>query len=296
MINLTRLGSFLWMFITITAAGQHISPKPPAKSVKQITHTATATLATRYNRLECAVVEITAGSHGGTGFYIDPEGDIVTVGHLVLEKRAFSRDAEPHHFHMTASLRQPIRVKHADGTVQSNEITLALTPNAWYYELAVLQTHKKTDCYIRLKTESTIQIGSHVMVIGYPALTFGSPALIEGIVASRFKSGLASVADETGKEYVTGADSYAIQMPVTHGFSGSPVINDQDEAIAIMDANGEWRNELNSLLQQAESESVSPANPNTNDYLAALTQLVHNNMNSGFGEATPVEYLDFSPQ
>src|SRR5947209_8657804 len=44
-------------------------------------------LTSRFEHLSCAVVRITSEAGGGTGFFIDNKGTIVTVAHVVFDQK-----------------------------------------------------------------------------------------------------------------------------------------------------------------------------------------------------------------
>ena len=44
-------------------------------------------LPSRYLRMSCAVVQITTDGGAGTGFFISPDGDVITAAHVALDRK-----------------------------------------------------------------------------------------------------------------------------------------------------------------------------------------------------------------
>jgi S1-C subfamily serine protease len=145
-----------------------------------------------------AVVEIiTADAHGnvssGTGFFITPEGLLLTNYHVI-----------------------------------KNALTVgARTPSGAYYpfsgewtklpgvDIAMLKFNANDVSYLKLDSNVQVEEGQRVLVIG-------SPEGLEGTVSD----GLVAAIRQNG-QYVQ------ITAPISHGSSGSPVLNEQGQVIGV---------------------------------------------------------------
>ncbi|GAA3406995.1 S1C family serine protease [Paenibacillus hodogayensis] len=151
-----------------------------------------------------AIVTVSTEQGKGTGFLISPDGYIVTNHHVIEgNKKAFVR------FSKGLSYEAEVVVSEAG------------------LDLAVLKIapDKERRTTLPVERKRTWQAGEHVYVIGNPL--FFSRIANEGTIA--------------GEIPVHGLDvpAMALQAPIYKGNSGSPVINESGEAIAVVFATTE---------------------------------------------------------
>src|SRR5271169_5681297 len=91
----------LWRSLTtifvlcLIAAGQVAPPKHESRLHHLFTpHRDSDNLQQRYEDLRCALVFIQAGNRTGTGFYVSPDGDIVTASHVIGDRSFIHNGAQ----------------------------------------------------------------------------------------------------------------------------------------------------------------------------------------------------------
>ncbi|TNJ67244.1 trypsin-like peptidase domain-containing protein [Paenibacillus hemerocallicola] len=151
-----------------------------------------------------AVVVVATEDGKGTGFLLSPDGYIVTNHHVVEgKKKAF--------------------VRFADGARHEADVLIS-EPSL---DLAVLKLPQQEQerAALPLERERSWQPGMHVYVIGNPL----------------FFNHIANEGTILGEIPVQGLEvpAMAIQAPIYKGNSGSPVINERGEAIAVVFATAE---------------------------------------------------------
>jgi hypothetical protein len=161
-------------------------------------------------------------------------------------------------------------------------------------DLALLKTGIKTSCFIPLGNSETLQVGTPVIAIGYPSLT-PSAALYEGFVSSRYKHLPIPVGFVGSKPVYPQYEVIRIQMPITPGTSGSPVIDDGNRVVGVVsEVPVIWTNDLSELvgaMAKQRSSTVMLSGFDTNLLLAKLAWIVHDFESPGAGLAVPVSYL-----
>jgi serine protease Do len=151
-----------------------------------------------------SVVTVSTEDGKGTGFLISPDGHIVTNHHVIDgKKKAF--------------------VKFSEGASMEAEVVVSEAS----LDLAVLkiELRDKDRPALPLEREESWQPGTHVYVIGNPL----------------FFSHIVNQGTFVGEIPVQGLDvpAMAIQAPIYKGNSGSPLINEKGEVVAVVFATAE---------------------------------------------------------
>jgi S1-C subfamily serine protease len=154
----------------------------------------------------------------GTGFFVSSDS-IATNAH-VIEGAA------------------TVRAKAEDGTVYEVPQVYACDPEL---DIAILKTAKDSGNTVRLQSENNVEVGERIAVIGNPLGTFEN-TVSEGIISGLRK-------DKAG-------DWLQITAAVSHGSSGSPVINASGTVVGIV------------ALGFTEGQSLNFARPSK--YLASM--------------------------
>lgn len=134
----------------------------------------------------------------GTGFYINPKGQILTAAHVV-------RDC------LTTQVKKEGAT--TDATVVAQSALL---------DLAVLDTGKPVDNVLPLRAGTDYALGEGVTNVGYPleGVLAGSPNLTRGNISSR--------------SAMTGSlGLFQFSAPIQPGSSGGPVVSDAGELLGI---------------------------------------------------------------
>jgi S1-C subfamily serine protease len=243
----------------------------------------------RYSALKCALVVVDSGLGQGSGFFISADGDVVTAFH-VLGVAEFIPNGQQ----MTVNLHsQPtIRIK----TTTEFSVPIANLENnasAWTADLAIIKTGHQAPCWLKLGDDKSVKVGQHVIAFGFPGLGFGSLSMYSGIIVARLKNDLPIAMSAQGP-LKHANDFLRVQMPISTGISGGPLINDDNEVVGIVTEAGAWGADLEVLTQKWKRMSLGIPQPDISIDLAEtahLAEIVHDYASPGYGDAVPVGYL-----
>jgi S1-C subfamily serine protease len=252
----------------------------------------------RYTRLSCAVVQIVSNQGSGTGFFISKSGDVLTAAHVALNQTFTER--EPGKITNNVDYKPGLRIRQTMNRVTA----LALSPlsesdtKMALSDLAILKTGIKTPCFFKLsKHPKDLLVGFHVVALGFPESEpeTADTAFYDGIISARYKHLAIPIAVVNDKPVYPNYDVLRIQMPITPGDSGGPVVADDDDVVAVITENPTiWFNDLNNVIafgQQTNGGFNAPIS-DLPKIVAKLAWVVHEFLSSGAGLAVPVSYLE----
>jgi hypothetical protein len=166
-------------------------------------------------------------------------------------------------------------------------------------DLAILKTGLPTPCFLKLGGHTAgVAIGQHLIAVGFPE-SAADRALYEGIASARYKHLPLAMAIVNGKPIYPDYDVLRIQMPLTPGVSGGPVIADDGDIVGVMVENPtEWFDDLNKLIayEQIRSDGCGAPQSDLSSMVAKLAWVVRDFVSSGAGLAVPTSYLDVEEQ
>ena len=272
------------------------------------THNDTDKLQQRFNDLKCALVLIEAGTTLGTGFYISSDGDVATASH-VLGNRSFSRNPNAT-ISVTITMPTVLFLTNSNGERMGvSATTVEQNPDAWLADVARIKTERKTACWLREVDDRQSFPGEHLITMGFPGLSFKALTLYTGIMSARLTTSLPTVILTTGEAVQAPNDFIRIQMPISAGLSGAPVIDDKNRVIAIVTSAGGWTRDLDNLMLAFHGGAFQapppPPNPQPNTVTftlnpmaltAELAGLFHDYASPGYGDAVALRYLRKPPQ
>jgi Trypsin-like peptidase domain len=252
--------------------------------------------------LGCALVLITAGDRTGSGFYISSDGDVATAAHVIGDRVIAEMPGGQFLISITSPAK--ISVKSSDGnppTVYSTNEILQNNADAWSADVALLRTGKKVSCWLSPAGEGNIRTGQHVLALGFPGLAFGSLSMYSGVVSGRLRTALPTGETLQGHPVTSNVELVRLQMPISPGLSGAPVVDDKNRAIGVVTSAGAWSQDLDFLLQwERLRESRQPPVPNgALDFpslLGELAEMFHDYGSPGYGDAVPMRYLKTAPE
>jgi S1-C subfamily serine protease len=157
-------------------------------------------------RFEESVVRIEAGPSSGTGFIIDPAGWIITAMHMV------AGDSSNIQVHIHG-VSKPVT---AELVSPSDNVTRA-------GDIAVLKVDKTNLPYLQLGSESVVEDGSPVAVIGFPLSAVFEPKPVEIPKFCLSGTVVAQVAFPLGG--LNYRHSVYFQGVSVKGISGAPIIS-----------------------------------------------------------------------
>ncbi len=283
-------------FIALLLSWTAFAQVPPPKHESRIhhlfaSHRDTSNLEQRYKDLSCALVVIRAGDKIGTGFYIGSDGDVVTASH-VLGDRLFIPEGQQ--MRITIPLPQEIIIKNSMGEFTIPASSLENNADHWAVDLALLKTRRPTSCWLGIGDDKAARRGQRVIAMGFPGLAFGSLSLYSGIISARLKSDLLIGTTVQGKPLKGENDLLRVQMPISPGISGAPIIDDENRVIAVVTTAGAWSRDLDVLARLSRTGAMPPSAPNTISLPSALAQfarIFHDYFSPGYGDAVPLSYL-----
>jgi S1-C subfamily serine protease len=251
-------------------------------------------LVSRYARMSCAVVQISEPSSTGTGVFINGDGDLLTAAHVVLN-RSFSVDAAGD-LVTTVTFKVGLQYRREGAVAQPVAISKPTPDDAERAsaDLAIVKTGDKTGCFIPLGDSDALKIGESVIAIGYPNLA-PSGALYQGFISSRYKHLRMPMGFVGSRPVYPEYDVLRIQIPVTPGASGSPVIDEHNKIVGIIsEVPVVWTNDLSELMQTMARQGgsgVRLSGFDTTLLLAKLAWIVQQFESPGAGLAIPISYL-----
>jgi S1-C subfamily serine protease len=144
--------------------------------------------------------------------------------------------------------------------------------------------------------------------MGFPGLAWGSLAIYSGIMSARLKLDLIIGATSTGQPVKPENEFIRVQMPISPGLSGAPIVDDQNHAIGIISQAGASTRDIDLLIQLNHSNAfpeqppvVTPSpqpgqqqvmvNLNVFSVMAQLAESLRNFSSPGYGDAVPIRYL-----
>ncbi len=147
----------------------------------------------------------------GSGFFVSPEGTLVTNHHVI--DGAFK-----------------VKVTLSDGREMAVKRILADDPK---HDIAVIQVEGSGYTPLPIGDTSALHVGDDVVVVGSPLGL--STTVSSGIVAAVRENGLAkeSQFDSDDEKEMVAAWGLQITAPVSHGSSGSPILNGAGEVVGV---------------------------------------------------------------
>ncbi|HEY0703384.1 MAG TPA: serine protease [Candidatus Acidoferrales bacterium] len=262
----------------------------------------------RYADLKCGVVLIQVGPKLGTGFFISADGDMATASH-VLGDRTFSRNPDGS-IKVNIAVPSAFTITNSAGKVETiSAHAIDVNPDAWVADVAFVKTGIKTPCWFSQADDQQSAPGQHLITLGYPGLSFQALTLYTGIMSARLTTTLPTVILDTGEPVKAPNEFIRVEMPISAGLSGAPVIDDENRVVGIVTNAGGWTADLDRLMLAyhggafATPPAPAPTQPNEITFnlngmavVAELAGLFHDFASPGYGDAVPMRYLKKPPQ
>jgi S1-C subfamily serine protease len=227
--------------------------------------------------------------------FISADGDVLTAAHVALDRR-FSAPV-PGQIRIDVDYKPGLRIGSPDDRqppatplprISEVDIQRAMS------DLAILRTGIATSCFLKVSDKvSRPPVGSHVIAIGYP-MTAPTGALYDGFISAEYRHLPIPIAVVENMPIFPNYDVMRVQMPITPGASGGPVIADDDTVVGIVVENPTvWFTDLNSLIEWGQTTNGGFNAPVSDlpKLVAKLAWVVQEFVTSGAGLAVPVSYL-----
>jgi S1-C subfamily serine protease len=293
---------FVLVAVTCGSASAQVRPPKHESIIRHLftSHRDSNNLEQRFDDIKCALVLIESRGKVGTGFYISADGDLATASHVVGD-RQFSRN-EKAGVHINYVVPDEFKLTESSGlTFTARSSMVEVNPSAWAADTVLVKTNRKTNCWLREGDDKASKPGEHLIAIGFPGLSFGSLTIYTGIMSARLTTNFPTIIVES-KAVPPPNEFIRIQMPISGGLSGAPVIDDENRVIGIVTLAGGWTADLENLISLSRMKAFAPPPtstvppPNTvtlNSFevTAQLASLFHEYASPGYGDAVPLRYL-----
>ena len=236
----------------------------------------------RYKQAACSIVHIISDEKSGTGFFINPT-TVVTAAHVLTDlvddpgNPGNKRVVHPSNFLVTLPNGNGFE-EHLP-SIRPNDLSNL------HYDLLVIPTDLTSRCYLTVGTSVGLQVGTNLIGLGFP-VTASTPVLYQGFVSGR------------GADFRTDqADLIRVQMPITPGASGGPIIGDDDKVVGVIDAEPlQFPDDVRRLADAYSSGNAAIGNyqiggVDLNKAIGEITFTITQDVAAGSGFAVPIEYL-----
>ncbi len=268
-------------------------------------------LTSRFERLSCAVVRISSEEGGGTGFFLDNKGTLLTAAHVVYDRRyVLPAPDSSAQMGLTSNIelapKKGLAIQLPNGIKASLNLADSgpLLKQRASYDLALISTNLKPPCYIPVAPAPLkLSVGQHLIAIGVPGSS-ASQVLYDGFLSAISMYPHLPVGMVEGRPNTPVFAKYyllRVQMPITPGLSGSPLISDSDEAVGVI--SGEPVIGSHDIAEIAQrfggmrnvSSGSSIAGFDLPKIVGQLAWMMIDFESPGAGFAVPFQYLNSSP-
>ena len=157
--------------------------------------------------------------------------------------------------------------------------------------------HRRQTCTMCGTSNRT---GQHVLVLGLPGLAFGSLSMYSGVVSGRLRTALTTGKTLQGHPVTSNVELVRVQMPISPGLSGAPVVDDENRAIGVVTSAGAWSQDLEFLLEwerlrESRNLPMPIGSLDLPTLLGELAETFHDYGSPGYGDAVPMRYPKTAP-
>jgi len=134
--------------------------------------------------------------------------------------------------------KKNLKISLSDGTTMSLTIPQSTAEDSRkaLFDLALVETGLQTPCFVPLGDSNAIEVGKHLISIGFPGAAT-SAVLYEGFLsarAARLPLPFGTIEGRPNLSYTPHYEILRVQMPITPGTSGSPVISDSNRVVGVI--------------------------------------------------------------
>ncbi len=254
-------------------------------------HTA---LRERFDNLVCAIAFIQTERGSGTGFFVNAQGDLVTAAHVVSTKMFKALPTNQIDFDVIPD-SQIFVTANGQKKVQVNVAATDIDKTESATDLTYIHTSIHPKCFIPLSNSKDASTGDHLISIGFPGIDMGNPILYEGFLSGRFPHPPnVAVAVINGNAIAATYEVLKVQMPITPGASGSPIIDDSGRAIGVVSESPIiWTEDLQKITSVAGTGSgIALSGFDVVKTLGQLALVVREFESPGSGYAVPLSGLN----
>lgn len=300
-----RLGVFVCALCSVVLA--QVRPPKHESNFAHIKQSRAENYSQRFDAIKCALVVISRQGGSGTGFFVNSAGDIATASH-VLGDRTF-KSAKDGTFEVGINMPNEFTITDCHGVATKvSSGNVEVNGDTWGADLAVLQTGIAANKdWLKLSTIVGVKPGTPLITMGFPGLAWGSLSIYEGVSSTDDNLKLdeiIGVTSDTHQGVKATNDFVQLQMPISPGLSGAPVINNENQVVGIVTSAGSSTQMIDLLIQlnhlnafappvpaQPQAPGQQQVNLNAFSILAEFAEHLRNFASPGYGDAVPVRYL-----
>jgi hypothetical protein len=240
----------------------------------------------KIKQLRPAIVEVFVnGKRSGTGFFVSPEGHVVTALHVVAK-----REVQNNQYVVTYSGKLEVRLH--DGRILVAQPIPNTAPDHAFYDMALLKVDGKNLHSLTIGSYDDITEGEESYFMGFP---FDTPAAVtyEGLVSAKF-----SLPSGKLKGVPISTDIVLIQSPVARGFSGAPLLSlANDKVVGVVTTRiggiGSKLSETREKILQGQKSggSVRIMGVDPNESILELVNVLDQFLSAGTGWAVSIDHV-----
>jgi S1-C subfamily serine protease len=300
-----KLVSLAVLVLFYSAVAQVAPPKHESNSA-HVKNSRAQNYSQRFDAIKCALVLISRTGGVGTGMFIGPNGDVATASH-VLGDRTFKTAADGT-FEAGINMPESFTITDCHGTATTVPSTNVETNgDSWGADLAVFKSGVSTHDWLQLSSSPGIKPGTPLITMGFPGLAWGSLSIYSGISSTDDKVKLdviVGVTSDTHQGVKPTNEFVQLQMPISPGLSGSPIIDTENQVVGIVTQAGSSTPMVDLLIQLNHLNAFGVPGPpvasplpgqsvnlNAFSILAEFAEHLRNFASPGYGDAVPIRYL-----
>lgn len=210
----------------------------------------------------------------GTGFFIRPNGTLITCNHVVAKEELTAEGF------VELRYSQAIEVSTIYGTFQGQVIHALDDMDPYFNDYSVVSIKAESTPHTEIGDYNSVHPGDDVLILGYP-LDMEELTATKGMVAAKHRS-------PSHTNQLIHLNMLRIDGAVNAGNSGGPLLNDEGRAIGIVTLR---RGSIKPLIDQFRRSLEQAAEQPFINEILHIFEMSDMLLNTGLGEAISIQYV-----